>query len=106
MQQAGYEFHFHAFAERQFTYWLTRQFLDAEEVRQLSKRPREGSQVQRIDFLVQLETIGSGQIPPKLVLLAHDERELPAKGVRAVPRNITEHLCFAGRRINKTGEHF
>ena len=60
---------------------------------------------QRVDFAVKLERIGGRQVPPELVLLAHDERELPAEGVGPVPRRVAEHAGRAAGRVDEAGEH-
>jgi hypothetical protein len=57
-----------------------------------------------IDLLMQTERFGSGQIPPKLILLTHHQGEAAAVGVIALPRHVAEHSRFAGGWVDHAGE--
>ena len=54
---------------------------------------------------MELEAVGGGEVPPELVLLPHDERELAAEGVVPLPGGEPEHLGRAGGRVDQAREH-
>ena len=55
---------------------------------------------------MELEAIGGGQVPPELVLLAHDQRELAAEGVGAAPRGRSRaRSAVAAGRVDQAREH-
>src|SRR5438876_1037702 len=104
MQKCRDQLHLHALAERQLAYRLARQLFDAEHLGQLAERALELVRGERIDFAMKLKAVGRGQVPPELVLLAHDEGETPAKGILALPGDVAEHLGPARGRIDEPGE--
>src|SRR5690606_25419678 len=59
-----------------------------------------------VDFLVELERFLSGQIPPQLVLLAHDEREPATIRMVALPGDVAEDLRLSAGGKNQPGEQF
>ena len=105
MQQGRDQLHLHALAQGQLAHGLAGQLLDLEQLGQLGEGPVELLRRERVDLAVQRETVGGGQVPPQLVLLAHDQRELAAEGVEAVPRHEAEHAGAAAGRIDQAREH-
>src|SRR4051812_46205468 len=91
MQQRADQLHLHAFAQRQLANRLPGQLRDAEQLGQLAECLLELLARQRVDLTMKLERVGRGKVPPELILLPHDERELPAEGVVAVPGHEAEH---------------
>ena len=58
-----------------------------------------------VDLPQQQEAVGRRQIPPELRLLPHDQRDLPAEGVVALPRAVAEHPSVAGRGMDDPRQH-
>src|SRR6516225_9144625 len=54
---------------------------------------------------MKLEAVRSRQVPPKLVLLPHHQRKLPAEGVFALPGYVAKNPCGARRRVDQTRQH-
>jgi len=59
-----------------------------------------------IDRLMQPERFLSRQVPPELVLLAHDQREAAAVSVLAMPGREAQRGRVAGGRIDQPAEQF
>ncbi len=85
VEQGGDQLHLHPLAEGQLADGLAGELLDAEQLGQLAEGLAELVVGDGVDLPVELEAVGGGQVPPELVLLAHDEGELAAEGVLAVP---------------------
>ena len=94
VQQGGNQFHLHALAQRQFADGLTGEMFDAEQFGQLAEGTTELVGRQRVDFAMELEAVGGGQIPPQLVLLAHDQREAAAEGVGPLPGHKAQYAAL------------
>ena len=58
-----------------------------------------------VDAGVELEGFARGQVPPELVLLAQQQRELAAVAVVAFPGHVAQHARRAARGVEQPGEH-
>jgi len=58
-----------------------------------------------VDGAVQLEGIGSGDVPDQLVALAHDEGDLPQEISLPFPGHVAEDARLAPDGMQKPGEH-
>ena len=54
---------------------------------------------------MELEAVGRRQIPPELVLLAHDQRELAAERVGPLPGHEIENAGLSAGRVDQAREH-
>ena len=59
----------------------------------------------RVDLAMELEAVGGGEVPPELVLLAHDQGELAAEPVGPLPGDEVEHPGLAAGGVDQPGEH-
>src|SRR5207249_3560942 len=84
---------------------LPRQLFDVEQLRELAERARELLVWQRVDLAVELEAVAGRQVPPELIFLPHDQRELPPEGVVPLPGDKAEHAGRAGGGIDQSREH-
>jgi hypothetical protein len=90
VQQRGDEFHLHAFAQGEFAD-LTLSLSDAEQFGHFGDGAFDARVGDAVDAGVEFEGFAGGQIPPELVLLAEQQRELAAVTVFAFPRHIAQH---------------
>src|SRR6202011_6179974 len=61
--------------------------------------------VDSIDGAVQFQRLLRGQIPPKRILLSHQQAELAFHFVTSLPRHKAEHACIARSWVEQAGEH-
>src|SRR6202021_1845041 len=61
--------------------------------------------IDAVDGAVQLQRLARREVPPELVLLAHDEGELPPEGVLPLPGPEAHDPGVAARRVEEAGEH-
>ena len=62
---------------------------DAEQVDQFVFRLFKCSRINAVDLLMKLKRLLSGQVPPKLSFLPHNDRNLALKIARFFPRRIS-----------------
>src|SRR5208282_273046 len=85
---------------------LASQLGHAQKLGQLAQGLRELGLRDRVNLAMELKAVGRRQIPPELVLLAHDQRELAAKQIGTLPGHKIENAGLSAGRVDQPRKHF
>ncbi len=105
VDQRGDQLHLHALAQREAAHLHVEQVLHIQQLGQLGQRGLVGLVVDLVDALVQVQRLIGRQVPPQLVLLAHDDGELHLEGFLALPGGEAEHAGLPAAGVQDAREH-
>ena len=99
------QFHLHPFSERKLAYHHIHLILDIQKVAQVADHLFETVALDSVDGAIKFQRFLRGKVPPKRVLLSHEQTELTFHFRCAFPRNKTEHARIARGGIEQTRQH-
>ncbi len=105
MEQCGDQLHLHPLSQGKLPHHHAQFFPDVKQLGQFIDGLLGLDPVQSVNHPVQFQRFGGREIPPKLILLAEHERELPLEIVLTQPRGVAQDRGLAARGIKEPGEH-
>ena len=106
MQQRCDQLQLHAFAQGELADIDVQLVLHHQQFRQFADGALKPVVRNAVDFSVQLQRLACRQIPPKLIFLAQQQRELASIFIVPFPRRIAQNLGRAAGGIYQTRQHF